>query len=104
LTNQLSGIKTSFGHSLNIEKHIFGEEHKFLYALLIFKVSRKTLDIIFYEAKKVNRCAMNLVLANVHVIGPVVFYDSARHDSSWSYVSLWLDGNQSDIVIFLNQR
>jgi hypothetical protein len=44
------------------------------------------------------------VLANVPVNGPVVFYDWVRQDCSWSYVSLWLDGNQSDVILFVNWR
>jgi hypothetical protein len=55
--------------------------------------------------KKINFYIFNVfVLANVLVIGPIIFCDWARQDCSWSYVSLWLDGNQSDIVLFLNRR
>jgi hypothetical protein len=44
------------------------------------------------------------VLANVLVHGPAVFCDWARQDCSLSYVSLWLLGNQSDVVLFVNRR
>jgi hypothetical protein len=44
------------------------------------------------------------VLANIHVIEPVIFYGWARQDLFLAYVSLWFDGNQSDIVLFLDWR
>jgi hypothetical protein len=47
---------------------------------------------------------MECVLANVPVNGPVIFCDWARQECSWSYVSLCLDGNQSDVVLFVNRR
>jgi hypothetical protein len=38
------------------------------------------------------------------VNGSVVLCDWTRQDCSWSYVSLWLDGNQSDVVLFVNRQ
>jgi hypothetical protein len=58
LTCQFSTIKTAFGHSLSVEENRFGEQ-KFLYALLFFKISRKALDILFYEAKRSKECRMD---------------------------------------------
>ncbi|MCH90666.1 protein FAR1-RELATED SEQUENCE 6-like, partial [Trifolium medium] len=56
LTNQFSGIKTSFGQSLSVEEHRYGEHNNFLYPLIKFKISRTALDFIFYEAKRVVDC------------------------------------------------
>jgi hypothetical protein len=55
---QFSIVKTAFGHSLNVEEHRFGEQ-RFLYALLIFKISRKAMDILFHEAKRSKECGMD---------------------------------------------
>jgi hypothetical protein len=43
------------------------------------------------------------VLTNVSMNGPIVLMDWARLEYFWFYVSLWVDGNQSDAVLFLNR-
>jgi histone-lysine N-methyltransferase SETD2 len=56
LVIQFSDIKTSFGQNLSVKEHRYDEHNSFLYPLLMFKISRKALDFIFHEAKRVVEC------------------------------------------------
>ena len=53
---KFSDIKTSFGQNLSVKEHRYGEQNDFLYPLLLFKISRKALNYIFHEAKRVVEC------------------------------------------------
>jgi hypothetical protein len=56
LVIQFSDIKTSFGQSLSVKEHRYDDHNSFMYPLLLFKISRKALDFIFHEAKRVVKC------------------------------------------------
>lgn len=58
LTNQFSGIQTTFGQSLSVEEHRYGKD-RYLYEQLLWKVSRSALDNIFHESKRVVECGMD---------------------------------------------